>query len=312
MENNDRIGFAEAIIKGSRPKTLIIGFAGCVIGVSCIHRFTGVVHWGFVVLTMLSVVFLQIFSNFINDYFDGKKGVDEQRSEFQDGSSSPKRLVASGMNPNFVLLMSIIFAALVVVFGIILLVSSFLSLDTNPIPLALFGVASIGAGFLYSGGISYGYKGLGELFCFIFFGLVLVCGTFFVQASFLSWQIALAGAMQGFFACVVLEVNNIRDIHCDMKYKKMTLAVILGKETYSKICILTIALTILGAIGLSDFSKPAFVVLFVLLLLSSAGFSAFVFKASKYQGNPKLFSRMFSWAIIQEILLVLMFVALAI
>ncbi len=202
-------------LAGARPRTLpaaVVPVAlGAVVGVG--H---GGARWWTVPLAMIVSLALQVGVNYANDYSDGVRGTDEVRV-------GPMRLVASGAaSPSAVKRAA--FAA----FGVAAVVGLVLAAATSWWLLAV-GVASMLAGWFYTGGAHpYGYLGLGEVFVFVFFGLVATVGTTFVvieQLPGLSWVL---GGVAGSLACALLVVNNLRDIPTDREVGKRTLAVRLG------------------------------------------------------------------------------------
>ena len=155
--------------------------------------------------------------NFANDYSDGIRGTDDDRS-------GPTRITASGLaDPKDVKLAAFIAFGVAGLFGIIL------SVLAGAWWLILVGAACIAAAWFYTGGNNpYGYIGLGEVSVFIFFGLVAVMGTEFVQTGFLSWEGLLVAVAIGAISASVNLVNNIRDIPTDAASGKQTIAVRLG------------------------------------------------------------------------------------
>lgn len=167
-------------------------------------------------LALVVALALQVGVNYANDYSDGIRGTDEQRV-------GPVRLVASGLaKPRQVLaaaLGSFLVAGLA---GLVLaaVVSWWL---------LLLGAAAIGAAWFYTGGSRpYGYRGLGEVSVFAFFGVGAVAGTAYVQMDRLTWLAAAAAVPVGLLACALLVINNLRDIPTDEVTGKRTLAVVLG------------------------------------------------------------------------------------
>ncbi len=174
-------------------------------------------HWLRALLCLAVALFLQVGVNFANDYSDGIRGTDRHRV-------GPRRLTASGAaKPRAVLAVALVFFALAAVAGLIIVVR------TGHWWLIAVGAAAILAAWFYTGGKRpYGYYGLGELFVFIFFGLVATVGTTFVLAGTItsdSWYSAVAA---GLISCAALMVNNIRDREQDKLAGKRTLAVLLG------------------------------------------------------------------------------------
>jgi 1,4-dihydroxy-2-naphthoate octaprenyltransferase len=166
----------------------------------------------------LGALLLQIGSNFANDYFDFFKGADTPER------LGPTRVTASGLITPAQLRWG-----MTVVFGLAAAVGVYLIVVGGWSILAV-GVASILAAILYTGGpFPFGYYGLGDLFVFIFFGLVAVCGTYYVQTLVLSWPVVLAAVAPGALVTAILVVNNLRDIDTDRQAGKYTLAVRLGR-----------------------------------------------------------------------------------
>ena len=162
---------------------------------------------------------LQILSNFANDYFDFTKGVDTRER------LGPTRVMAAGL-----LSARDMGAGMAVAASLAVLVGIYL-IFVGGWPILAVGAASLLAALLYTGGpFPFGYHGLGDLFVFIFFGLVAVCGTYFVQAGTLSAEILLAAAPVGMLITAILVVNNLRDIATDARAGKRTLAVLIGHD----------------------------------------------------------------------------------
>jgi 1,4-dihydroxy-2-naphthoate octaprenyltransferase len=183
---------------------------------------------------------LQIASNYSNDYSDGIRGTDEKRS-------GPLRLVASGSkSPKVVRRVAVGFFVLAGILGLILAVlTSFW--------LIVVGVAAILAGWFYTGGSKpYGYYGYGELFVFIFFGLVAVVGTAFVQIGQVNFSQFLVAVPVGISSVCLLVVNNLRDIPSDAKAGKKTLAVRIG-DRWTRILYLSLVVVMFVFVAFSWF-----------------------------------------------------------
>jgi 1,4-dihydroxy-2-naphthoate octaprenyltransferase len=167
---------------------------------------------------LLGAIFIQVGTNLSNDYSDARRGAD---SEDRLG---PIRVTAGGLVPP-----GRVLVATYLSFGVAVLAGAYL-VAVAGWQLLLVGGASILAGILYTGGPRpYGYEGLGELFVFLFFGIVAVAGSFFVQLRTLDWEALALAVPVGLLAAAILLVNNVRDIDTDRRAAKRTLAVRLGR-----------------------------------------------------------------------------------
>ena len=202
-------------IVGARPRTLPAAIVPVVVGGACALEADDQVWWRIVLALVVSLA-LQVGVNYANDYSDGVKGTDEKRV-------GPLRLVGSGLaSPSSVKRAA--FAALFVagVAGLILAVATTWWL-------LVVGAFAMLAAWTYTGGPKpYGYIGLGELFVFIFFGVVATIGSTFVVIEDVTTTSVLASVAVGLFACALLVINNLRDIPGDTVAGKKTLAVRLG------------------------------------------------------------------------------------
>ena len=206
-------------IAGARLRTLPLAIAPVLIGVGAAKIVEGAGIWHPIrsLLCLAVAVLLQIGVNYANDYSDGIRGTDQYRV-------GPGRLTGSGKAaPKKVLTVALTFFGLAAVAGLILV------LLTQLWWVLLVGAAAIAAAWFYTGGKRpYGYYGLGEVFVFVFFGLVATMGTTYMLAKTVNQEALLGGVIAGLIACAVLMVNNIRDIEPDRLAKKRTLAVLLG------------------------------------------------------------------------------------
>jgi 1,4-dihydroxy-2-naphthoate octaprenyltransferase len=205
-------------LEGARPRTLPAAVAPVLVGTGAAAAVSGAVL-GRALLALVVSLALQVGVNYANDYSDGVRGTDADRV-------GPFRLVGSGAaRPGRV--KQAAFAA----FGVAAVAGLVLAAMTAWW-LLLVGAAAIAAAWLYTGGPRpYGYAGLGELFVFVFFGLVAVCGTTFVQLSRLTLLSAAVAVPVGFLACAILVANNLRDIPTDATTGKRTLAVRIGDRS---------------------------------------------------------------------------------
>src|SRR3954463_2612197 len=168
---------------------------------------------------LLGALFIQVGTNLSNDYSDARRGADTE------DRLGPVRVTAGGLVPPRQGLV-----ATHASFGVAVLCGVYLIVVAGPVLLAI-GAASIVAGVLYTGGPRpYGYEGLGEVFVFLFFGIVAVSGSYYVQIQELPWQVFALAVPVGLLASAILVVNNVRDIDTDRRAGKRTLAVRLGRE----------------------------------------------------------------------------------
>ena len=168
---------------------------------------------------LIGSVFIQIGTNLANDYSDARRGADTE------DRLGPVRVTAGGLMPPRRVLVGTYVA-----FGIAVAAGAYL-IAVAGWELLLVGVASIAAGVLYTGGPRpYGYEGLGELFVFLFFGVVAVVGSYFVQTEELRWEAFALSVPVGLLAAAILVVNNVRDVDTDRRAGKRTLAVKLGRD----------------------------------------------------------------------------------
>ncbi|MFF2277842.1 1,4-dihydroxy-2-naphthoate polyprenyltransferase [Agromyces sp. NPDC058126] len=243
-------------ISGARLRTLPLAIAPVALGTGAgvIAIAEGAWHPARALLALVVALALQIGVNYSNDYSDGVRGTDDHRV-------GPARLTASGaVNPRHVLVVALSFFALAALAGLALVVI------TQQWWLIAVGAAAIVAAWFYTGGKRpYGYAGLGELFVFIFFGLVATAGSAFVQALTVNFEAWLGGVGVGLLACAVLMANNLRDVEQDRVAGKRTLAVLIGPLA-GRILFVLFALVPFGiAVFFALFYPTAWLVLFALL-----------------------------------------------
>jgi 1,4-dihydroxy-2-naphthoate polyprenyltransferase len=204
-------------LEGARPRTLPAALAPVFVGTGAAAALDGF-RLGPALLALVVALALQVAVNYANDYSDGKRGTDADRV-------GPMRLVGSGAaSPQQVLVAAMLSFAVAGVAGLALAaVSSWW--------LVAVGAVSILAAWTYTGGpIPYGYRALGEVFVFVFFGLVAVVGTTFGQTRSLDGLAFAAAVPIGLCSVALLVVNNLRDVHGDAAVGKRTLAVLLGEQ----------------------------------------------------------------------------------
>ena len=205
-------------LMAARPKTLPVGLAPVLVG-TALAGVADEFHLLRFVAALLGALFIQVGANLSNDYSDARRGADT------DDRLGPVRVTAGGLVPPRQVLI-----ATYVSFALAILAGAYL-IAVAGWELLLVGAASIVAGVLYTGGPRpYGYEGFGELFVFLFFGVVAVVGSFFVQTETLVWEAFALAAPVGLLAAAVLVVNNVRDLETDRRAGKRTLAVRLGRE----------------------------------------------------------------------------------
>jgi 1,4-dihydroxy-2-naphthoate octaprenyltransferase len=192
------------------------------------------------VCALIGSIFIQIGTNLANDYSDARRGADTE------DRLGPVRVTAGGLvPPRRVLIWTW------VAFGIAVAAGSYLIAVAGWELLAV-GVASIVAGILYTGGPKpYGYEGLGEVFVFLFFGVVAVAGSYFVQTEHLTRAAFDLSVPVGLLSAAILVVNNVRDVETDRRAGKRTLAVRLGRERARRLFVLMIIGAYVGLIGLA-------------------------------------------------------------
>jgi len=200
----------------ARPKTLWAGIAPVIMGTAIAYD-AGYFHALSALCALLGSLFIQVGTNYANDYFDFVKGTDTAER------IGPTRATQAGLvSPGQMLCATVIVFALAVVTGLYLVYR-------GGWPILTIGAVSIACGVLYTGGpYPLGYAGLGDLFVLVFFGPVAVGGTYYVQAQHLTPIPLIAGLAAGLFSVALLTVNNLRDVEGDRKAGKRTLAVRFG------------------------------------------------------------------------------------
>jgi len=229
-------------ILASRPKTLPAAISPVLLGLALAYHnsqfnlFVGS-------LTMVASVLIQIGTNFANDAYDFLSGVDD------DNRIGPKRATNSGL-----LSVKNVLKKMWLVFALSLIIGCYLTY-IGGWPIVLIGSLAILSGIAYTGGpYPLGYNGLGDIFVFIFFGVIAVPGTYYLQTNIVNYESILLGILSGSFSTAILIVNNIRDIDTDKSSGKNTLAVKFGKE----ICVIEYVLMMIFA-----FSIPIYMTIFL-------------------------------------------------
>ena len=212
-----------AWVAAIRPKTLPAGILPVIVGSACAYH-EG--HFSTVpaLLALVCAVLIQIITNFVNEVYDFRKGADT------DERLGPMRTVASGIIPEAIMVRAAIVVAIITfTLGLWLVILS------GPI-IFIIGIVSLIMAWAYTGGpYPLAYKGLGEIFVILFFGLAAVMGTYYVQAGQWSSDTFVLGIALGLLSANLLSINNIRDIDTDQKAQKRTVATRIGRKNAEKV-----------------------------------------------------------------------------
>jgi 1,4-dihydroxy-2-naphthoate octaprenyltransferase len=230
-------------LEGARPRTLPAAVAPVLAGTG-VAAYTHDAVWWKALLALLVSLALQVGVNYANDYSDGIRGTDADRV-------GPLRLVGSGLaSPGAVKRAAFLAFAVAGVLGLVLAASTAWWL-------VAVGALCILAAWFYTGGSHpYGYLGLGEVMVFVFFGLVAVVGTTYVQSQAFTLPALYAAVGIGALACAILVANNLRDIPTDREVGKRTLAVVLGDERTRGLYALLVGVALVALIGVVLATSP--------------------------------------------------------
>jgi 1,4-dihydroxy-2-naphthoate polyprenyltransferase len=225
-------------IEGARPRTLPAAVAPVLAGTGVAAYLDSAVWWKALMALMVALA-LQVGVNYANDYSDGIRGTDADRV-------GPLRLVGSGAaSASSVKEAAVISFGVAAAFGLLLAI-------TTAWWLVLVGLVSIVAAWYYTGGRRpYGYMGLGEVMVFVFFGLVAVMGTTYVQTESFPLASLFAAVGVGALACAILVANNLRDVPTDREVGKRTLAVVLGDEHTRYFYVFLVAVALIALLGVA-------------------------------------------------------------
>ncbi len=236
----------QAWLLASRPKTLPAAVSPVIIGSAVAfaeHSF----RFGPALAAFLGALLLQIGANLANDVFDFEKGAD------QHDRLGPMRVTQAGLLSPIA-----VKTGMWLVFGLATICGIYMTLVSGWFIL-LIGVLAILAAIAYTGGpFPYGYKGLGEIFVFIFFGFAAVCGTYYAQTKTISQLAVLSSIPVGLLIVAILVVNNVRDYESDKSANKRTLAVRFGLEWARQefVSIVILAFVIVVLLSISDIATP--------------------------------------------------------
>lgn len=241
-------------IGAARLRTLPLAVTPILIGTGAAMIVDGLFHWVLSLLCLVVSVSLQIAVNYANDYSDGIRGTDDHRV-------GPGRLTgARRAKPGTVLIVALLFFGLAAVAGLAIIIR------TEQWWLIAVGAACIVAAWFYTGGRRpYGYFGLGELFVFVFFGLVATVGTTWVQALSIPQEAWFGAVAIGLLASAVLLVNNLRDIDQDRTAGKRTLTVLIGRRATQTLFTVFVLVPFVIAGFLALFHPVAWLTLLALL-----------------------------------------------
>jgi 1,4-dihydroxy-2-naphthoate octaprenyltransferase len=213
-------------IKAARLRTLPLALSCILMGASLAIINDFHIQPRVVILALTTTVLLQVLSNYANDYGDGVKGTDSNRE-------NPDRMVQSGNISSRQMLVAIILVSILTLTSGIFLLLNVFSMDQEWffIFFLIIGLLSIMAAIKYTVGKgAYGYKGFGDVFVFIFFGIVGVLGSYYLFTQTFSWLTILGSLFTGLLSCGVLNMNNIRDYKNDQTSKKKYVSSIHGPE----------------------------------------------------------------------------------
>lgn len=254
-------------ISAARIRTLPLSISGILAGTGMAIR-QEIFNGQILIFALLTTLGLQILSNFANDYGDGVKGTDNE------DRIGPMRALQSGIISDKEMKTGIFITAIItfILAGILI----FISFETDEIfQVLLFfilGIAAIAAAIKYTvGKTAYGYRGLGDIFVFLFFGLLSTVGSFYLYSKTLTPSIWIIGSIIGLLSTAVLNVNNMRDRKSDKKAGKITMAVKLGSEKAKKyhysLILISLGLSVIYIILHPHFLNALILIAFIPLLL---------------------------------------------
>lgn len=262
------MGNTKAWIQAARLRTLPLSLSGIIAG-TALAVMENQFDWLLFTLALLTTVGFQVTSNFANDYGDGVKGTDNE------DRIGPARAIQSGSITRSSLKTGIIISIIISMLIALALIYSAFGLENFFYILLFFmlGMLSIWAAIKYTvGSNAYGYRGMGDLFVFLFFGLLGVLGSMFLYTKSLGWNAVLPAVAIGFLCVAVLNLNNLRDVVSDKKHGKITMVVKMGFDNgkrYHSFLILMALVCFVLFLWLENFGWKAsfFMLAFVPLLI---------------------------------------------
>ena len=288
--------FFKSVFIAIRPKTLSASIAPVLVG-SAIAFNSSQFNLGIFFLTIFSAIFIQIGTNFANDVYDFINGADN------DERVGPTRVVQANLiSINVMKYLTIIAFSLSIICGLPLVVK-------GGYPILLIGIISIISGYAYTGGpYPLGYNGLGDIFVFIFFGPIAVCGTFFLQLGYVSVESLISGIVMGCLSVTLLCINNIRDVDTDSNVGKRTIAVRFGVMfvKYLFISLFLICYLLLGylSFNLNYINKNVYFLLLIITLPLCLKLNFDIFKLKLHSLN-RLLSNVSVFIIVFSLLFIL-------
>ncbi len=254
-------------LQAARLRTLPLSVSGIIVG-SAVAAFQGLFNTFIFVGAIITTIGLQVLSNFANDYGDGVKGTDNE------DRIGPKRALQTGAISVKAMKKGIIITAMITLLAaLVLIYAAFKNSEIGySILFILLGLASIAAAIKYTVGKSaYGYSGFGDIFVFLFFGLLSVMGSYFLYAKQIYWPLWMPAISIGLLSTAVLNLNNMRDRENDQKVGKNTLVVSMGsakakKYHYSIVIIAMLSMLVYTFLTATEISHWIYIVCFAPLI----------------------------------------------
>ena len=245
-------------IQAARLRTLPLSVSGIIVG-SFYAMSQSMFNWKIVVFALSTTLGLQILSNFANDYGDGIKGTDNE------DRVGPKRAIQSGVITPAAMKRALVITSILTLISAILLI--YVAFKDHNFGFSLFylglGILAIASAIRYTvGNSAYGYRGYGDLFVFLFFGLVSTLGIYFMFAKEMDWFLLLPATAIGFLSVAVLNLNNMRDEASDRKSNKNTIVVKMGGEkakVYHYLLVISAMILVLEFSYFKDFNIDQYI-----------------------------------------------------